>query len=395
MAFFQILPCRYDALEATIDGFERTGVPLVAYNSCGLSAEGNIDGLGPAGYSDDIGSYYFIPKIVEIFGVSLDTAIQLLYSGSLFLAFIAGAIGSWLYCETKSGKAISLIVLAFLSLIIAGIGDIYTYSASIPLALIPLWLYLQKQGGPNHIVLYFFLAGLVIAFGHLIRVQSGMPTLVFLCVSLLFFSSQYSKKIKAFSVIVFIAAASLVVLGFDIVLQQRIDFLTDIGSTVELSDRRYQWHVIYKSLGYLSNTFGYANWPGHEPSDVYASFKAHSVNPSVIHASAEYENILRLETFKFIREHPIFFMHTIFAKFGVLLMYILFFANIGLLLTIYYSRGIAFNLLFSIGIGLNMFSGLLTLPHYQYLMGLFVFCTLFNLYIIDYAIKMKTSRDPF
>lgn len=59
-----------------IEGYERTGVPLGSYqDTCNLEGDAVI---GPAGFTEDLGSYYFIPKIVEFFGVNLDTASLLL-----------------------------------------------------------------------------------------------------------------------------------------------------------------------------------------------------------------------------------------------------------------------------------------------------------------------------
>lgn len=389
------MPCRRDALNAAIEGYERTGVPLVSYNSyCEASPEQAIDGLSPAGLSDDIGAYYFIPKLVEFFGISLDSAIALMYSGSVIIAFIVGSIASVLYCETPIGKIASVIGLGLLSFIIAGIGDSYIYTGAIPLALIPCWLYLQKLNNSKCIIPYFLMAGLIIAFGHLVRSHSGTATLIFICLSLFFFSEHYSNKLKFLSFLSLVGAMFFVSISFDTVIQHRAEFLTAAGSSlVELSGFKVFWHNFYYSLGYLWNNFGYANWPGHEPSDTYALTKALSVNPDVVLYSREYENILKQAFFEFVKEHPLFFIQTIFTKFGVLLMYVLLFANIGLVLSMYYPQGIKFNLLFAIGIGFNMMFGLLATPYHVYLMGLFTFSTLFGLYSIDHAIKIKFAND--
>ena len=393
MALFQILPCRLTGLEATVEGFERTGVPLVAYNPCGTPEVLLVDGLGPAGYTDDLGAYYFIPKLVEIFGFNVDTAVQLLYSGTVFLAFLLGAIGSWLYCDTKPGKAISVLCLAILAFIIAGIGDSYTYMGSIPMALIPWSLYLQRQNSTNRIVAYFILAGMFIACGHLIRSNAGTPALIFICLSLLFFSDHYSRNIKTLSVLALIVTASLVMVSFDMIVQQRVDFLISIDSSSEWKDQRSSWTIVYKSLGYLWNNFGFPGWYSHEPLDSYALAKALSIRPDFVSGSIEMENLLRYETFQFIKQHPLFFIQTIFAKFGVTLFYILLFANIGLVLAIYYSRGIAFNLLFLIGTGLSMIYPIFGLPIFPYMIGVFTFATLFNIYVIDHAIQIRRANN--
>ena len=388
MELFRIMPCRYETIKNTIEGYERTGVPLIAYkDECTFHNTGAIPEYGPACFADDPGACYFIPKLVEIFGVSLDTAVQLMYSGSVCLAFLAGAIACFLYCETRLGKLIGVIAIGILSFIIAGVSDLYVFLGSIPLALIPWWLYLQKIGNSKYIIPYFVLAGLIIAFAQLMRVHSGTATLIFICMSLIFFSNQFSNKIKFLSVLGIACAMLSVFLSFNLVLQERTDFLIGIGSTMELSGFRILWHNAYYSLGYLWNNFGFSGWPGHEPSDWYSLAKALSIRPDVVIFSREYEDILKYAYFEFVKEHPLFFLQTIFTKFGVLLMYIFMFTNIGLILSMYYPQGIKFNLLFLIAICFNMLFGILAMPSYTHILGLFAFSTLFNIYSIDFALQ--------
>ena len=100
MKLFQIMPCRYSSLQSTIEGFDISGVPLISFNdACNL---GQNAGLGPAGYAENIGSWYIIPKIVNVFGVSLEASVQLFYSGSVLASIILGIIGCWLYCKTTN-----------------------------------------------------------------------------------------------------------------------------------------------------------------------------------------------------------------------------------------------------------------------------------------------------
>ena len=393
MQLFKLMPCRYDSLVATIEGYKKTGVELVAFNNdCMVNGE-NI-GLGPAGYSDDIGSYYFIPKLVEIFSINLDTAIQIFYSGSVFLAGIVAIISSWFFCDTKLGKCISAIAIILLSAIVAGISDTYTFMAIMPLVFIPWWLNVQRQKNPNFVVLFFITAGIIMSCSHLVRSHSATPVIAFVLISLLFFSDHFSNRLKAFSILIFMIVGASVFLAFDSLIEVRIDYLTNIGlsESISLSGSRIMWHNIYYSLGYLWNTYDYTGqFLGHEPSDTYSVVKALSINPDVVLFSAEYENILRLETISFIKNHPLFFLHTIFSKVGVVLMYIILFTNIGLISLLYYSRGTVFNFLFIVGIGMSSLWCLVGLPLHFYLMGLFTFCTLFGVYNIDYAIKMRTK----
>ena len=79
-------------------------------------------------------------------------------------------------------------------------------------------------------------------------------------------------------------------------------------------------------------------------------------------------------------------MKTILVKIGVMLVYIGLFMNIGLVMLFYYRTDVKFHLLFLSGITFNMIFGVLTVPNYTYLTGLFLFSVLYSIYIIDSAI---------
>jgi len=102
----EIMGCRYQTLRATVEGYARTGVPLV-------SGE-----YGQIGCSEDIGPYYFIPKLMHLGGLQLDVAIDVFYIGIVALSFLAGAPAIWLYCKTYLGRVVSLLGFIFLSFFI-------------------------------------------------------------------------------------------------------------------------------------------------------------------------------------------------------------------------------------------------------------------------------------
>ena len=199
-------------------------------------------------------------------------------------------------------------------------------------------------------------------------------------------AKKYSLKNKASFSAALMIGLLVISLFFSSLLKQRDAYLSTIEYAGPTTSQRVFWHNVYFSLGYLHNWYGYDNWPSHVPSDTYSVKKALSVNPDVQLFSLEYETILKNEYFKFVKTYPLFFIQTLFAKFGVCLMYLLFFANIGLLLAVYYPQGYLYNFLFASGIGFNMLFGLLATPEYQYFMGLFAFATLYGVYSIDYAV---------
>ena len=92
---------------------------------------------------------------------------------------------------------------------------------------------------------------------------------------------------------------------------------------------------------------------------------------------------MRNETLRFIIENPVFFLKTLSAKFGVLVLYFLIFCNIGLL----YFKNLLTNkevyIYILIGLFFNSLFGILVLPEYQYLMGFIFFSLYLNMYNLE------------
>lgn len=374
---FRIMPGRYASLQDTVAGYQSTGVPLVSYTES--------NGIGPIlqADGDDWGAYYIIPKIMDLFGLSLDASLQLLYSGTVVLAFILGSIGSWLYCKTRLGKYISILALAMVSLIVAGVGDIYIFLGATVIALIPWWLYVQEHYGIRGQLIYCAVAGLFIGFAHLMRNHSATAALIFIILSMLL-KNQFSKKFMLAFCSVLLAGLFIVSISFkSFVVQKSTDYLSTLGHTNDSIYHHLFWHNVYFSLGYLDNSYGI------EQSDSFAVKKALSINPKVSLYTPEYEVLLRQETLKVIKTHPIFVMNNLAAKFGVCLMYFLIFANIGIIFALYYRKGYMVDLPFAAGIAFSMLFGILTTPDYTYLLGLFSLATIYGVYSIDFALNQR------
>ena len=387
MNFFQIMPCRKSGFESTLEGFDLTGVHLVAYNDkCSIAAS---EVLSPSGLADNIGSFYFIPRLVQLTGINLETAIQIVYSGSVLIAFITAMVAILLSLKSFSGKLIAIIALSVLSLLIAGIGDYYVIAGSIPMAIIPWLIYLDKKPpiSPKYLYLFFFIVGIIISLGHLIRSHSGTDVLIFILIFLIFFAKTYSVKQKIISTLILTLSIFSVFTWFNSIVDKRIQYLSNIETTYELSGERIKWHNIYYSLGYLSNNYGEVDgYDSHVPSDSYSLKRALEINPNVTLWSKDYEEILKKETFDFISNHKLFFLKSILAKVSVMLIYILLTMNIGIVMLFYFKNNLQFHLPFIAGITFNMLFGILTTPDFRYLTGLMLFSVLYSIYIIDATI---------
>ena len=374
------MPGRYEGLKATIEGYKRTGVDLVAFND--PINLGDVNTIGPSGLTDNLGTYYFIPKFVQLTGINLDLAIQLFYTGFTFLAFILSSVFMWKICRTRIARIISVLALLVVSFIVAGIGDYYVYVGALPLGAIPIWLYIYKSSRYKHIYIFVLSYGFIASLAHLMRGHAG-TSVILVVLAMIILSKSFTVKQKSISLILMFLPYIIVFSLFNNIIEKRNDYLQSINVKYDLSATRAMWHNMYYGLGFLNNYFGENDYKDHEPSDTYALTKALSINPDVKTYGVEYEHILKNEYFKFVRTHPFFFIKTVFAKTGVLLMYFILFSNISLILSLYSRLPRDIILITAIGLGFNALFGLLVLPEYQYLCGFFVFSTFFNLFNID------------
>ena len=68
MKFFQTMPCRVSSYESAAEGYEITKHYLIAFNDI---CNGGKNILMPAGYTDYVGSFLYIPFISNLFNLSI------------------------------------------------------------------------------------------------------------------------------------------------------------------------------------------------------------------------------------------------------------------------------------------------------------------------------------
>ena len=143
------------------------------------------------------------------------------------------------------------------------------------------------------------------------------------------------------------------------------------------------WHNAYYNLGFLS----YDNSEFPKNNDSYSLKKAKEVNSKIIPFTKEYEKLLMKEYFKFIKDYPLYFIKISFAKFGVILMYLIVCINIGFYFIYknFYNKKIMF--FFLPGIFLNSLLGIAAEPDYSYLLGMFTFASLMSVYIVNDSVR--------
>lgn len=87
----KIMPTRYENLELYLEGLKQTGQPLVQHNGSEFVLS----------TGDTIGTYYFVPKIAELFNLKLDTSINLFFGFIIAFSYILGNVFLFLIRNAK------------------------------------------------------------------------------------------------------------------------------------------------------------------------------------------------------------------------------------------------------------------------------------------------------
>jgi hypothetical protein len=141
----KLMPCRYEMLKSIVAAANKINVPFIGYTGKDLVS---------AGISDDLGIFYFIPKIAKLFNLPLNQAINAFFYGIISLSFILGFIGFFLLYKQVIPRIVATTMLLSLLFVSLHVGDVYmAYSLSC-VSLIPLSLYFIKQ---QHSFLFVFL----------------------------------------------------------------------------------------------------------------------------------------------------------------------------------------------------------------------------------------------
>jgi hypothetical protein len=365
-----IMPCRYQELAYALAGYAKTGLQLVGFNGKQII---------PSGLSDDIGLYYFVPKLVRLFHITLDQAIGLFFYTIVTVSCLFSLIGffvlntSWLF---RGWAAISLV--AFCAFSCRGMTDVYLVSSSLAIAIVPWALYFMRTTGHQKLfVMFLFLCGIATGYAHYIRAFSGIVTFVFMILSLVL-STVRSWKNKVILCAVLFAGVAFPIVNFELLIKQRKNYF---GPRMDHFENRHVfWHTVYAGFGFLNNDLG-IKW-----DDATIIEKIKKVSPNVAYPTREYESAVKNEVFYLFKNRSHFVISTIFAKLGVIFYYFLLFANLGLLVAFFCRKSWRVELLFLSALCLSSLFGIIALPGSYYLSGFVAYAFLYGLVSIECAV---------
>jgi hypothetical protein len=302
-----VMPCRLQSMQATLLVLQHYGyAPLIQYAGDGT--------LVPAGFADFMGVYFFVPMVAFLLKCNIQQAI-IVFFGSLYtLAALSGSIGFILYFKRILSKLLGCFICISLCFF-APQHTLITYSVAmiVAIGLIPIFLCLERSGYFKAFLIFMFIAGVLMGFGHSIRPGAILPSLFFFLI-MICLSKTYSLRKKALICLSLILGIVLSLSNFYFVVHQRNAFLKVHNSSLNLKTetKSRMWHTVYIGLGY-----GHSNNPyGISYDDRVAIRKAQSVDPNVSFTSIKYEQILKKASLDFIKKHPKFYIISQLAKIG-------------------------------------------------------------------------------
>ena len=372
-----MMPCRLLNLHYVIEGFIRTKVPLILFDGAKLS---------PFLGFDDIGIYVFIPQLVRLLGINLEQAINLFFYGFVFISFLLSIIGFLLIYKSLVPRCCSIAGLALLMFFLFKfqISDVYLTYVATSLSTIPLFLYfIQKKIESQFFYLFLVISGMLLGTFHYLRAHSGLGALVFIIVMLLFNNIiDYKKKLMLLCCILFGLACPRFYFKSIINTYESYTHIHFPESRKLLTIHPF-WHSAYIGFGFLN----FWNYDNIQYDDSCACDKVHQRNPLIsIDQTEEYEAILQEETILLWKKQPFFVLFTIFAKIGILFLFLLIFSNIGLLAALFFPKSWNLELAFFCSFVINSLFPIMAHPGFWYAIGFITMATLYGIISINEAL---------
>jgi hypothetical protein len=371
-----MLPGRKHFLIMIYETYQKLQIPL-------LYQKGK--GFGECSRTDDPGFFLYVPLLSSFFNISALQGAQLftlLLCITMFCSFsvLSIALGrSWLI----SG----VIILWILPLIfkLSTICDVYIVSAGVFVPLAFFIVAINKKS-KNWLYVSGFLVGVFGSGSNLVRSYSALPVFVFFLI-ILFFCNEFLKKHKAIALMCLLVGYLIPFLHYSYALHKKNTFLISQGVAFTNDSRHVFWHNIYIGLGFIRNNYG-IRW-----EDGCAQSAIKKVDSSCGVGSKQGEEITKRLIFNLFKKDRHFFLTSLFARFGVVIMFFfVWFGWFGLLCSYFFPKPWYEEVAFMITLGISSLPGLLTIPRFEYLTG-FVTCTvLYVIYSLIYALKKNNLK---
>ena len=335
---------------------------------------------------DDPGFFLYVPLLSNVLGVDV------LEGASIFVALISLSVGiafaalAIFLGRSLLAKITGLLIACLIALKINTVCDVYS---GLALAFVPLPFLLIAFERKSYQWLFMgvFLLGFLGSVSGLIRSWSELPVYLFGGI-FLFFDPYFSKNKKLIALLFALMGAALPLAHYQYVLYKKNHFL--ISQQLEPVEKmgHHFWHNVYIGFGFTRNPYGII-W-----ADECSVMAARKIVPGISEGNPEYNAIKRRQVIDFLKNDRHFFFTSLFARFGVIVMFFLvWFGWLGLLCSYFYSKPWYQECAFFLAFATSALPGLITLPVFQYIEG-FVVCTvLYVIYSLIIALNAGMIND--
>lgn len=368
---------RLGELRAAREGLRRTGRPLVSWHQGQVQGEGH---LVPAGFSDDIGAYYFVPKLAETLSVSTMAATSLFLYGAVALGYVLGILGAMLYLRSLLGRVVGIVALTLLALVTTHVGDLYVFYFVGPAALALIFLQAVDGLVRRRIIVTTAAVGVVVGISHTIRSHSATALAVFALIYLAT-EARLERRLRLAAALVLVLSLAAPLAYMAHIVNERDEFLESQNESYEPGAAVHPfWHSVYIGLGFVPNEYGITYL------DEVAFDFVEERAPEAPRLSKQYDEVLQDELWRIVTSDPLFILQVIGVKLMHLLGYLLLFCNVGLVAAVYRPKTWRLEVAFWTAIVLSFSPGLLVAPYLSYVVGLASFATLYAIVSIDHAL---------
>jgi hypothetical protein len=142
------------------------------------------------------------------------------------------------------------------------------------------------------------------------------------------------------------------------------------------------WHAVYCGFGFLK----FMNPDKIVFDDACAERKAAELKKK--YPEKSYEELLRNEVFRLVREERFFIIQTIFAKIGVLILFLLIAMNFGIIAAWVLRKPFYVDCSYAGGLVCSALFPLITMPFLTYSLGFIALAVLWGIESINYAISI-------
>jgi len=304
---------------------------------------------------DDLGIYYYVVKIKDLFQIeSTQASYNVFCISIIFISFIVSITGCNLLFKKKKVKIAAFISIGIYSIFTFFIMDVYVMGF-LTVSFVPLIIYCFRYLNElkfYKIILLFSFIGLILGIANNFRNHTGTGILIFTTIMLIFSLNKQNWSKLTLLFLILLLTNQFENFHFNQLKESRDKWISqkNISSRELLKKNQGHllWHPLYLGLAFTPNKYG-IKWSDKHGYDI-ALKKEQNIKIDFYNCGDKYEKIIKNEFINIVAKDPIFVIKTYFIKLLYVLLFLLPCFNIAPLLffKIKINRAILISILSSI-----------------------------------------------